>query len=304
MFNKISWPLSLVLFVYSISPVDAKLNVLTTTTDLRSMVTSAAGDLVEVDSIAKGSQDPHFIEAKPSFMLKASRADLVVAVGLDLEVGWLPSILRGARNPKISDPAIGYLELGSQISPLDVTTTKLSRADGDVHPLGNPHFSLDPIRAIQAVELIAGRLGQLDPTNAAKYKANAAVFRQKIETRVKEWTTRISQTGLTEVVTYHKTLTYFLSRFNLKNPAMLEPKPGIPPTSGHILGVIDLIRKHQIKLILVENYFDPAVTRKIIQELPTVKALTVPVAVDGDSQVKDLEGLYEFLVQSIEKGAK
>ncbi len=286
------------------SSAEAKLNVLTSTTDLRAIVQEVGGDSLSVDSIAKGTQDPHFVEAKPSFMLKASKADLLVTVGLDLEIGWIPSIVRGSRNPKINPGSRGYLEVGPLVSPLEVATGKVTRAEGDVHPLGNPHVTLDPVRAGQIAVKIAERLGELDSSNAAKYLEKAKSYQKRLEDKTKAWQARIEKSGVKKVITYHKTLTYFFDRFKLQNTAILEPKPGIPPTSGHILDVIAIIKEQKVPLIMVENYFDPTVTRKILQEVPTVKSVTVPVAVDGEPQVKTLEDLYESLVTAIEGARK
>lgn len=282
------------------SPAFAGLKVITTTTDLRSITTEVAGSFATVDSIAKGTQDPHFIEAKPSFMVKASQADLVISNGLDLEVGWLPSILSGARNPKIRAGEKGNLEIGPSIEPIEIATGKITRAEGDVHPFGNPHFTLDPIRAGTAAVLIAKRLGEIDPEHAAEYSKNADAYTARLQEKVKAWSARIEKSGVKAVITYHKTLTYFLSRFKLENPAILEPKPGIPPSSGHIIGVIQLIKEKKIPLILVENYFDPTVTQKIKHEVPSVRTQTVPVSVNGADGMNRLEDVYENLVKAVE----
>ena len=278
----------------------ARLTILATTTDLGYITSQVGGDLVKVDTICKGTQDPHYIEAKPSYMVKASKADLVVAVGLDLEIGYLPPILAGARNPKVNRGALGFLDVGSAVDPIDIPTGAISRAEGDVHPLGNPHFTLDPIRDGKAAVVIAKRLAELDSANAAKYMANADTFQKRIEAKTKEWTARIEKTGVTKVVTYHKTLNYFFDRFHIQNPIELEPKPGIPPTSGHIIQVIQTIREQKIPLVMVENFFDPSVTRKISQEVPSVRVAVVPVAVDGAPGVKSTEALMEYLVSAIE----
>jgi len=278
----------------------AKLNVIATVTDLRAIVAEVGGEFVSVESIAKGTQDPHYIEAKPSFMLKLNRADLVVAIGLDLEIGWLPSVVRGARNPRINPGQPGFLEVGPLVNPVDVLTGKVTRAEGDVHPFGNPHVTLDPLRAGEIAVKIAERLGQLDPGHASDYAKNAHTLKSRLEAQTKIWKTRIDQSGVKKVVSYHKTLTYFFQRFQIENPAILEPKPGIPPTSGHILEVIQLIRTQRIPLILVENYFDPTVTKKVRDELPAVRSQTVAVAVDGAPGVVKIDDLYEHLVKAIE----
>jgi zinc/manganese transport system substrate-binding protein len=278
----------------------AKLSVLATTTDLRAIVAEVGKDLVSVESIAKGTQDPHYIEAKPSFMVKASRAELVVANGLDLEVGWLPSIVRGARNPKIASGEKGYLEVGPSVSPLEVPQGKVTRAEGDVHPFGNPHVTLDPIRAGEIAGVIATRLGEIDAPNAAAYSANAVAFQKRLKEKTSAWQARIEKSGTKDAITYHKTLTYFLDRFKIGNPAILEPKPGVPPTSGHVMEVIRIIREKKVPLILVENFFDPTVTNKIRQEIPAVRAATVPVAVDGAPGTPTIDDLYETLVKAVE----
>ena len=283
----------------SASSASAKLNVVTTLTDLRAIAGEVGGDMITVDSIAKGTQDPHYIEAKPSFMVKASRADLMISIGLDLEIGWLPSILNGARNPNIVTGSQGFLEVGPLVNPLEVITGNITRSEGDVHPFGNPHVTLDPIRCGEIAVLIAERMGKLDPPHAAKFMQNAKGLQARMAEKTKLWQARITKSGITKVVSYHKTLTYFFDRFHLENPAILEPKPGIPPTSGHIIDVINLMKEQNVRLILVENYFDPTVTNKIKQELPMIRAVTTPVAVDGAAQIKTIDDLFENLVSEI-----
>lgn len=289
------------IFLIFASPLAfAKLNVVTTITDLRAVAEEVGGEHISVESIAKGTQDPHFIEAKPSFMTKVSRADLLISVGLDLEVGWLPSLMQGARNPKIARGQRGFLEVGSLVQPIEVTTGKISRVEGDVHPQGNPHVTLDPKRLGDIAGIISERLGELDPGNAAQYKKNAKSLQSRLMKKTVDWQARIERSGIRKIVSYHKTLSYFFDRFQISNAAILEPKPGLPPTSGHILNVVDLMKNQKISLILVENYFDPTVTNKIMKELPNIRTETVAVAVDGSPQVKTIDDLFEKLVASIE----
>lgn len=279
---------------------EAKLNVVTTIPDLAAVVSEVGGEYVLVQSISKGTQDPHFIEAKPSYMVKVNHADLVVSMGLELEIGWLPPILNGARNPKVMPGTKGYLELGSDIDPIEVTMEKVSRAGGDVHPFGNPHFNLDPLRMGVVAVKIAERLGELEPEHAAIYADNAKKLKLRMEEKTKKWQVRINKTGIKEVITYHKTLDYFFNRFGIKNSINLEPKPGIPPTAQHILEVIGVARDRKIKLIMVENYFDTSFSDKITREIPGSRVVIIPVEVSGNPFIKTLDDLYENLVMVME----
>jgi len=277
----------------------AKVQVVASTTDLEDLVRQVGKDLVEVSVIAKGTQDPHYIEAKPSFMVKTSRADLLVAVGLDLESAWLTSIQQGARNPRIAAGQPGYLEIGPLVEPLEVPDTKLTRAEGDVHPQGNPHVLLDPKRAGDAAVVIAKRLGELDKANAKHYAANAEALRQRLVGKLQEWQARIDKAGIKTVISYHKTLNYFFERFGIKVPITLEPKPGIPPSAAHYLKVVEVAKRDKVRLILVENFFEPTIADRVVKEVPGLRAAVVPVAVGGGKGIDDLESLYEALVTTI-----
>ncbi len=278
----------------------AKLKVVTTTPDLRVLASEIGGDFIEVESIAKGTQDYHYIEAKPSYMLKINKADLVISVGLDLEVGWLPSILQGARNPKVNPGSQGYLEAGSLVRRLEVPTGNITRADGDVHPAGNPHYSLDPIAMGSVAVGIADRLAEMDPSHGAYYREKGQSIQVRFTKKSAAWLERLKKSKITQIITYHKTFSYFFERFQIANPAILEPKPGIPPTAAHVLEVIGLMKTHKISLVLVENYFDATIGKRIQDEVPGARIASVPVAVEGASEVKNLDDLYEKLVSVIE----
>jgi zinc/manganese transport system substrate-binding protein len=233
-------------------------------------------------------------------MVKANHADLIVAVGLELEIGWLPSVIQGARNPKILKGQKGYLEVGPLVDPLEVPKGHVSRAEGDVHPDGNPHVTLDPDRAGRIANVIGERLAELDPEHASDYQKNAKALQKRLNDKTKLWQHRIDATKIKKIVTYHRTLTYFFDRFHLENPAFLEPKPGIPPTSGHIIEVIDIIKKQKIPLLLIENYFDPSIANRIKQEVPSIRSETVAVSVEGAPNIRRIDDLYENLVKAIE----
>lgn len=287
------------LFSFSLSAA-ADFKIVTTTTDLEAIVKYIGKAQMQTSALAKGTQDPHQIEAKPSFMLKLRDANLVIAHGLELESAWLKSLIQGSRNPKIAFGTSGYYELGGHLKPIEVPTHTISRAEGDVHPGGNPHFTLDPIRIGDAALLIAGRMGQLDPQNADFYKKNANDLRQHLKSKTLEWAARIEKLRIKNVVTYHKTLNYFLKRFKIENSIQLEPKPGIPPTAKHLLNVIALMKQNQIRIVLIENLFDSKSGDKVAKEIPAAKVLSVPVYVGGAPHIETNEQLIENLVRTLE----
>lgn len=277
----------------------AKLKVAATTTDLEALARAVGGDQVEAFAVAKGTQDPHQIEAKPSFMVKFRDADLVISQGLELESAWLNPLVEGARNGKIKAGTRGFFELGPLLQPLEVAKGNVSRAEGDVHPEGNPHFQVDPIRMGQAAVLLAGRLGDLDEAHRGLFQTNAAEFQKKLEAKTVQWSDKLKKSGVKEFVSYHRTLSYFAARFGLKNSLQLEPKPGIPPTASHIMDVIEQMKKRQVKVVLIENFYDDAVRGKIEKEIPGVRIVKVPVSVGGEPAVRTTEDLLETLVGAV-----
>lgn len=293
--------LFLVLSLFFISLTsEAKLSVVTTTSDLAYLVKVVAAEKADVFSVAKGTQDPHQIEAKPSFMVKMRNADLVIAQGLELESAWIIPLIQGSRNNDIAPGTKGFLELGDKLNPIEIPKASATRADGDVHPGGNPHFQLDPIRMGEAGILIAKKMSELDSANAKTYEMNAQNFKNHMEEKTKEWKARIEKTGVKEVVTYHKTLTYFLNRFSIQGSAQLEPRPGIPPTAKHLMEVIKVMKEKKINLVLIENFFDSSISSKIKESLPSAKVVLVPVAVDGAKGMSTTEDVIENLVKVIE----
>ncbi len=276
-----------------------KLNVLTTTTTLKSIAKSIGGQYVKVNSITKGPQDPHFVEAKPSYMVKARQADLIIAVGLDLEIGWLPNIIRGSRNPKIKDKNSGYFQASHFITPIQVQDGPVDRSKGDIHGLGNPHFTLDPIRAVKIANALSKRFSKLDPDNKIHYKKNAEIFEKKINEKLLNWQERIKKAGIKKVVTYHKTLSYFLHRFDLKLLGEIEPKPGIPPTVKYILSLMKTIKKEKISCVLVESFFETNTAERIKKNIP-IEIKVIPTQVNATKQSTNYEALIESIVTSIE----
>ena len=278
----------------------SKVSVITTTTNLKSLVEFVGGEEVDVIALTKGVQDPHYVEAKPSFMIKASRAELLVSIGMGLEGAWLPLIVRGSRNPKLQNKELNHLVLGNFINPIEIPKEGFSRADGDLHPEGNPHFMLDPIRSIVAAKKIQERLSLLKADKKEYFANNAKVYEDKVQKRMQVWKNYFRKT--TKVVTYHKTLSYFFDRFKVESVDVLEPKPGVPPSASHILSLIKKVKAHKVKKIIVENYFDPSVAKRVIKESKNyvaVKLYHLPVAVEGEKGVNDIFDLYDTLVSHI-----
>jgi len=277
-----------------------KLSVVCTTSDLAALVREVGGDRVGVESIAKGYQDPHFVEAKPSFLLMLRRADLVVTVGLQLEIGWLPPLLTQCGNPKIQPGAAGYLEASQFAEILDIPTGPVSRAAGDVHPLGNPHYWLDPANGRRMAKGISERLGQLDSVNASYFAERFKDFDQRLATAEQRWDTSMKPYRGRKVVTYHNSVPNFARRFGLNVIGYVEPRPGIPPSPRHTIELINLMKRENCRIIMVEPYFDlktpNAVARdtgaKLVEYLPSV---------GGEKGVDDYIKLFDYNIDLLTK---
>ncbi len=271
----------------------SKLNVVTTTEDLASLTREVGGDHVEVESIARGYQDPHFVEAKPSFILKLNRADLLVAVGLQLEIGWLPPLVTQSRNPRIQPGTTGYLEVAQFCKILEIPTGQITRAMGDVHPLGNPHYWLDPENGRLIAQGIANKLGELRPQEASYFQQRFQDFSQRLAAAEKVWEQKVAPYRGRKVVTYHRSWPNFAERFGLNVVGYVEPKPGIPPSPSHTLELINMMRRENIKLILVEPYFDLKTPNAVARESGAEVVVLLP-SVGGEKEVTDYFKLFEY----------
>jgi zinc/manganese transport system substrate-binding protein len=261
--------LLLVLLLVSVPRLAAaELRVVASVPDLAAIAGEVGGKHVSVISLALPSQDPHFVDAKPSLALALSKADLLLAVGLDLEVGWLPTLQVGSRNPRIQNGSRGYLECAGFVHLLEIPGEKLDRAHGDIHPGGNPHYLLDPRQAVRVAAGIAARLAELDPAHAADYSAGARTFAARVETARKGWEHELAGLRGKPVVTYHKSWVYLCDWLGLELVATLEPKPGIPPTSAHVARVLGIGREKRVKLLLQESYYPAATSKLVAAKLP------------------------------------
>jgi ABC-type Zn uptake system ZnuABC Zn-binding protein ZnuA len=281
-----------------------KLNVMTATEDLAAIAREVGGDQVSVDSIARGYQDPHFVEPKPSFILKLQKADLLVVVGLDLEIGWLPPLITQSRNGKIQKGGAGYFDASSYCQILEKPQGQVSRAMGDVHPLGNPHYWLDPGNGRRIAKALADKFSQMQPAGAAGFAARYADFDQRLAAAEKGWVAKMAPYKGRKVITYHRSWPNFCERFGLDVVDYVEPKPGIPPTPNHTLDVINLMKRENVKLILVEPYFDLRAPNKIAQDTGGQVVVLMP-SVGGNKEITNYFQLFDYdinlLVNSFQK---
>jgi zinc/manganese transport system substrate-binding protein len=287
------------------APALAKVKIVSTLDDFSSIAASIGGGLVETESLAKGYQDPHFVDAKPSFILKLSRADLLIVAGLELEIGYLPPLIDQSRNTKIHVGGPGYLDVSNGCDILQRPTTQVTRAMGDVHPFGNPHYWLDPDNGRVIARAIAAKLTELDPANRAAYEKGLADFEARLTEKDKEWKAKLAPYAGAKIVTFHNSWPNFAKHFNLDVAGQIEPKPGIPPTPSHTLEIINLITTDKIKAILVEPYFDMK-TPKYIGDKTGAAVLTFYPSVGGTEAIKDYFALFDADIDMLAKalGAK
>ena len=276
----------------------ANLRVVTTTEDLASITKAIGGEFISVSSIAKGTQDPHYVEAKPSFLVLVSRADLVISIGLDLESGWLPLLLRGARQPKLLPGEPGCLSVSEAIIPIEIRP-QADRVDGDIHPLGNPHFMADPHRVILVAELISKRLSELDPTQAKNFKQNLEGFKLKLLNKITAWKQKMAPFKGIKVIGYHMTFNYLFKFFDFDVVGFLEPKPGISPTAQHILKLIETAKIKNVKIIVIENFFDPKPGVTLVEKTKA-KLVIIPAYVGGDDSSQNYFDWMDTVVNNLE----
>lgn len=277
--------------------------VVTTTEDLAALVREVAGDKVVVDAIAKGYQDPHVVEAKPSFILKLHDADLLVVIGRELELGWLPPLLTQSRNAKIQVGAAGYLDASAGVRILEIPTGQITRAMGDVHPSGNPHYWLDPDNGRIIAKSIAAALARLSPNDKAYFDQRYADFDKRLADAQKRWDAAMAPYKGTKVVTYHRSWPNFTGRFGLDVMRYVEPKPGIPPSPSHTIELIQDMKRQGVKLILVEPYFDLKTPESIAREVGG-KVMVLTPSVGGVKEAGNYIALFDYNVNLLTAALK
>ena len=272
-----------------------KLNVVTTTEDLGAIAREIGGDKVSVTALAKGYQDPHFVDPKPSFILAVSRADVLIVVGRELEIGWLPPLLSSSRNNKVQPGAKGYLDASSNVRILEIPTGQITRAMGDVHPSGNPHYWLEPGNGRRMAQTVRDKLTENSPGDAAYFAQRYTDFDSRLAAAEKRWDAAMAPYKGTKVVTYHRSWPNFMERFGFDVIGYVEPKPGIPPSPSHTIELIAEMKRQEVKLIVVEPYFDLKTPQAIATQVGG-KVLVLAPSVGGVKDATDYIQLFDYNV--------
>ena len=283
------------------APQAQALNVFACEPEWGSLLHELAGDAIQVDVGTSALQDVHVIEAKPSLIAKVRRADLIVCTGAELEVGWLPQLIRQSGNSKVASGP-GYFLASDQITTLE-KPTKLDRSEGDIHPGGNPHFQMDPYRMLAIAKALDARLAELDPAKAATYKQRLDDFTTRWQTAIKGWEAKAAPLKGRKVVVHHWSWIYLLTWLNMEQIGALEPKPGVPPTSSHLASLVDLTKSSNALAIISAAYQDPK-PGQWLSERTGVPAVVLPFTVGGDDRSKDLFGLYDSTIDKLLAVAK
>jgi ABC-type Zn uptake system ZnuABC Zn-binding protein ZnuA len=281
----------------------AATKVVTTTQDLESLTREVGGDKVSVESLAKGYQDPHFVEAKPSFILKLHGADLLIAVGRELEIGWLPPLINQSRNSRIQPNGDRYLDASLTAKILEIPTGQITRAMGDVHPSGNPHYWLAPDNGRRIAQAIQKKLSEISPADSAYFAQRYADFDRRLAEAEKRWQATMAPYKGVKIVTYHRSWPNFTDAFGLNVIGYVEPKPGIPPSPSHTLELIQEMKRQQVKIIIIEPYFDRKTPDAIARETGAQVIVLAP-SVGGDKDVTDYFKLFDHDVNLVVNGIK
>jgi len=257
-------------------PAAALLRVVASTPDVADMAQQIGGDRIEVVTIAQGSQDPHKVPVKPSFVTKLNRADAVVVNGLGLEHAFLPALLEVASNPKVLPTGPGYIDASIYIQPLEVPSSQ-NRSQGELHPLGNPHFSLDPVRGKAMAKAIAEGLTRVDPPGAERYQSGLAHFETLLDAKIAEWEQLAAPLRGVKAVSYHQDLVYLADRYGLQMVDTIETKPGVPATPGHLEQLIDTMKREQVKLVIREVAYEMPLAQTVAErtgaQVATISAM-------------------------------
>lgn len=278
----------------SLSQVRAQLRVVTTTADLGAIVRAIGDDQVRVTALSLPSQDPHFVDARPSLALDLARADLLVAIGLGLEIGWLRTLQTGSRNSKIQNGASGFLDCSQFVQALEAPRRRVDRSMGDVHPGGSPHYMFDPRQAGRVARGIADRLTRLAPAHAAEFHQNLDAFLARLDRARRRWEARLAHLRGRKVIAYHRSFAYLADWLGFQVVDHIEPRPGIPPTPSHVAHVLDVMRSQEVHLILQERFY-PQTTSKLIAERSGGAVVVLP----GGPDLRRNQTYFDFIDRTV-----
>ncbi len=279
---------------------DSKIRIMTATTDLASLAQEIGGDKVDVEAVARGYQDPHFVDPKPSFLLKLSKAELLIVVGLELEIGWLPPLITQSSNPRIQVGAPGYFDASRFARILELPTGQVTRAEGDVHPLGNPHYWLDPDNGLRIAKGIQNKISEMRPNEAAYFAERYDAFAQRLKQSDQQWQAQMKPYAGRKVVTYHRSWPNFAEHFGLNVVGYVEPRPGIPPSPQHTVELIGQMKRDAVKVIMVEPYFDLKTPNSIARDTGAVVVVLMP-SVGGEKEITDYFKLFDYDIAKLKK---
>jgi zinc/manganese transport system substrate-binding protein len=278
-------------------PLARKLNVVATTPDLAALAVAIGGDAVDVKALAKPTEDPHFVDAKPSHIVTLNRADVLIEGGAELEIGWLPPLLESARNDKIATGAPGRISASQGVTLLEVPTT-VDRSQGDVHALGNPHFMIDPVNVRLIVAQIAEHLSQVDPVHAELFKANLKQFNTTLDEKVAQWQKQLAPYRGAKIVTYHNDFVYLAERFHFEIIETLEPKPGIAPSPAHLAKVIEKMKAEKARAILVQPFQNRKTAETVARQTDAV-VLDIPQQPGAIENTGTYFDLMDYIVRTL-----
>lgn len=273
----------------------AKLRVVSSIPDFAAIAQEVGGTHVEASALVRPTQDPHYLDAKPSFMVELNRADLVLVAGMELEAGWMPPLLLGARNPRVQKGAEGYLDCSTLIVPLEVQGA--DRSKGDIHPGGNPHYWNDPRNGVRLARGIGERLAQLDAEHAADYRQGAESFVQRLEARIAQWREKLGPRKGTKVVVYHRSWVYLLDFLGYEEVGALEPKPGIPPSPSHVADLIRKVKDQGVRYVMQESFY-PTQLSKLFADKSGAQLRVLPTMV-GATETRTYADVVDTLVTEL-----
>ena len=276
----------------------AALKVVTTTEGLAAVAREVAGDRAQVESLSRGVQDPHFVDANPMLAVKLRNADLLVDVGLELEIGWLPPLVNQSRNGAIQPGGARRFTAANAVTVLDVPTGPVSRAQGDLHPGGNPHFMTDPRRVSSVAAALAAKLAAIDPPNAQYYAARAQDFGRRLSADLARWNAFLAPAKGRAIFTRHRTMTYFFDWTGIVSGGELEPRPGVPPPPAHLADLVEIAKRDGVKAISVENYYDTK-SAEVVARYSGAKIVLIPGDVGGEPGLDTYEKYMDVVVTRI-----